>query len=322
MIEQRRIEVGKRLRTMAAVLAASLCMTMALTGCMSSETYTPQSKDAVVTTPVIGEDGVLRVGVDTKNPPLAGTNTSEKIVGVDVDIAAALADSMGLKLSIVDVGSDPEGALADGKVDLVMGIDNSDADGDFWLSDAYLPTGIALFSTSEAASVPVAGDGSTFAAQISSKSAWAVSNEFGDESLSSTTTLVDSFTMLAAGEVDYVASDAVVGSYAAGSEGIDVNVAAMLLAPSGYCVAVAQDNAELQQLVADLVDELTGNGVIDVIEMKWFGMSLDLDNVKQTAGVPLEPEEDAEGSGEDADDSAETDGTATDTASAVAANRP
>lgn len=311
------------MRAMAAALAASLCMTMALAGCTSGETYAPESKDAVVTTPTIGESGVLRVGVDTKNPPLAGTNTSEKIVGVDVDIAAALADSMGLKLSIVDVGSDPEGALADGKVDLVMGIDNSDADGDFWLSDAYLPTGIALFSTSETASVPVAGDGSTFAAQISSKSAWAVSNEFGDEGLSSTTTLVDSFTMLAAGEVDYVASDAVVGSYAAGSEGIEVSVAAMLLAPSGYCVAVAQDNTELQQLVADLVDELTGNGVIDVIEKKWFGMSLDLNDVKQTAGVPLEPEEDAEGSGEeDADEAGATSGTATDTASAVAANRP
>lgn len=312
--------MGKRLRAATAVLAASLCMMAALSGCTAGDTYVPATKEAVVSTPTIGESGVLRVGVDTQNPPLAGTNTSEKIIGVDVDIAAALADSLGLKLSIVDVGSDPEGALAEGKVDLVMGVDSSEADGGFWLSDAYLPTGIALFSMSETAPVPTAGDGSTFSAQISSKSAWAVSNEFGDENLSSTTTLVDAFTMLAAGEADYAASDAIVGSYAARGEGMDVHIAAMLLAPSGYCVAVASDNVELQKLVAQAVGELASDGVIDVIEMKWLGMTLDLTNVKQTAGVSLEPEAEDEGAEDDAGDAADRE--VTDTTSAVAANRP
>lgn len=297
-------------------------MMAVLSGCTVGEAYEPATKEAVVSTPTIGEDGVLRVGVNTQNPPLAGTNTNEKIVGVDVDIAAALADSLGLKLSIVDVGSDPEGALDEGKVDLVMGIDRSDADGDFWLSEAYLPTGIALFSMSETASVPTAGDGSTFSAQISSKSAWAVSNEFGDESLSSTTTLVDAFTMLAAGKVDYAASDAIVGSYAAHGEGLDVNVAAMLLAPSGYCVAVASDNAELQKLVVQAVAELENGGVIDVIEMKWLGMTLDLSDVKQTAGVSLEPEDEDGDENAEGDDGEAVDREVTDTASAVAANRP
>lgn len=297
-------------------------MMAVLSGCTVGEAYEPATKEAVVSTPTIGEDGVLRVGVNTQNPPLAGTNTNEKIVGVDVDIAAALADSLGLKLSIVDVGSDPEGALDEGKVDLVMGIDRSDADGDFWLSEAYLPTGIALFSMSETASVPTAGDGSTFSAQISSKSAWAVSNEFGDESLSSTTTLVDAFTMLAAGKVDYAASDAIVGSYAAHGEGLDVNVAAMLLAPSGYCVAVASDNAELQKLVVQAVAELENGGVIDVIEMKWLGMTLDLSDVKQTAGVSLEPEDEDGDENAEGDDGEAADREVTDTASAVAANRP
>lgn len=309
------------MRAATAVFAASLCMMTALSGCTAGDTYVPATKEAVVSTPTIGESGVLRVGVNTQNPPLAGTNASEKIIGVDVDIAAALADSLGLKLSIVDVGSDPEGALDDGKVDLVMGIDNSDADGSFWLSDAYLPTGTALFSMSETAAVPTAGDGSTFSAQISSTSAWAVSNEFGDENLSSATTLVDAFTMLAAGKVDYAASDAIVGSYAARGEGMDVHIAAMLLAPSGYCAAVASDNVELQKLVAQAVGELSSDGVIDVIEMKWLGMTLDLTNVKQTAGVALEPEDDGE-EVEDASEDASGDREVTDTASAVAANRP
>lgn len=310
--------MGKRLRSVFALCAVA-CLGLALSGCTSGETYTPASKDAAVSAPTIGEDGVLRVGVDTQNPPLAGTSNSEKIIGVDVDIAAALADELGLKVSIVDVGSDPEGALAEGKVDIVMGIDESDAEGGFWLSDAYLPTGIALFSTTEGASVPTAGDGSTFAAQISSKSAWAVSNEFGDDVLTSTTSLVEAFDKLGADEVDYVASDAVVGSYAARSEGVEVYIAAMLLSPSGYCIGVASDNAELQALVSETLKKLVDGGIVNVIEMKWLGMELDLSSVPMTAGTPLVTEEESDAEGEEDEDS---DGEVTDTESAAAANRP
>ena len=91
----------------------------------------PELKSAEVAPPVIGEEGTLRVGVNTENPPLAGMG-SGKIIGIDVDIAAALADELGLKLSVVDVGSDPAGALANGTVDVVLGIDDSASDGDFW----------------------------------------------------------------------------------------------------------------------------------------------------------------------------------------------
>lgn len=89
----------------AALLAVGL---FGLAGCTGSGTYQPELKSAEVAPPVIGEEGTLRVGVNTENPPLAGMG-SGKIIGIDVDIAAALADELGLKLSVVDVGSDPPG---------------------------------------------------------------------------------------------------------------------------------------------------------------------------------------------------------------------
>ena len=327
--------MGKRLRSLVAVSAAAFVMAFVLSGCSSIEgllnktPYEPQGKDPVVVAPTIGEDGVLRVGVDTSNPPLAGMNNSGKIIGIDVDFAAALADEFGLKVSIVDVGSDPAGALKEGKVDIVMGVDKADAGEGFWTSESYLPTGIALFSLEEGAAVPVAGDGSTFAAQISSKSAWAITNEFGDDVLTSSTTLQDAFTSLSNGEVKYVAADAVVGLYAARSENVDVYISAMLMAPSGYCVGVSNDNTELQKLVGEAVEKLTGNGIVDIIEMKWLGKTVDLSNVKLTAGVPLETqsEEEAEAEAALAGGGSESSGnsgssTATDTSAATSANRP
>lgn len=279
------MEDAVRKRLHAAVLcAAALCVMLALAGCSSGSTYQPELKDATVTTPTIGQADTLRVGVNTEKSPLAGMG-SEKIIGVDVDIAAALADELGLKLSIVDVGSNPEEALEQGKVDIVVGIDSSDANS-FWLSEEYLPTGIALFAlTSSNAGVPDAASNPTVAAQVSSKSAWAVSNEFGEKALTSTTNLADAFTQLEAGKVKYVASDALIGLYAAHRAGLDTEVVALMAKPSGYCVGVAKNNTALQTTVTDTLGKLVDQGVVGVIEMKWLGQSLDFSSTPLTAGA-------------------------------------
>lgn len=273
--------MGKRLKCMTAFAAVAVCAVLALAGCSSSgEEYTPQAKSPQVSSPTIGQDGTLRVGVDTSNSPLAGMSNS-KIIGLDVDVAAALADSLGLKLSIVDVGSDPASALSDGKVDIVLGVDKSGSSSSFWRSDVYLPTGVALLSLSETDAVPAAGSGAKFAAQVSSRSAWAVMNIYGEESLTSTNSLADAFTALSSGSVQYVASDAVVGIYAAYRDGISVYPIAFLQQPGGYCIGVADGNDALKTTISDAVATMTSNGVISVIEKKWLGASLDFSEIPQ-----------------------------------------
>ena len=270
-------EVRRRILVMAAA-AALACMALALCGCNGSNNYQPPLKEATVAPPVIGEEGTLRVGVNTENPPLAGMG-SGKIIGIDVDIASAIADELGLKVSIVDVGSDPASFIAEGKVDVVLGIDAANAESDYWVSSSYLPTGIALFALSPDAGVPTADSGATFAAQVSSKSAWAVSNEFGQDSLTSTNSLSDAFAALQAGTVQYVAADAIIGLYAAHGQGLDVSVVAMLMKPSGYCMATSAENVDLQQAAGDVLTNLVSNGTIDVIERKWLGASVALDGL-------------------------------------------
>ena len=266
----------------AALLAVGL---FGLAGCTGSGTYQPELKSAEVAPPVIGEEGTLRVGVNTENPPLAGMG-SGKIIGIDVDIAAALADELGLKLSVVDVGSDPAGALANGTVDVVLGIDDSASDGDFWRSASYLPTGIALFALSPDAGIPTQDSGATFAAQVSSKSAWAVSNGFGESSLTPTDSLKEAFEALEAGSVQYVAADAVIGLYAAHGQGLDVSIVAMLMSPTGYYMGVSSD------------------GTINVIERKWLGTTVALGDLTVVSDLTASAADAATGSdNEDAGDS-------------------
>lgn len=279
--------VGKRLRALFAVCALAACLTVVLAGCSGTSNYQPELGEATVSSPTIGEDGTLRVGVNTENSPLAGMSSSnDRIIGIDVDIAAAIADELGLKLSIVDVGSDPEGAIADGKVDIVMGIDDSEAPDGMWLSDEYLPTSVALFALSSSnPGVPTKDSNPKIAAQVSSTSAWAVSNEFGDDALTSTTNLADSFSQLESGSVQYVAADAVIGLYAAHHQGLDVTIVALMSNPSGYCVGVSQSNPTLQTTVSDVVGNLVDNGTIKVIEAKWLGQDVDVSGMQKTAGA-------------------------------------
>ena len=262
-------------RVAAIVCAAALAMVMV--GC-SQETYTPESGTATVSSPTIGEDGVLRVGVNSSSAPLAGESTTTgNIVGIDVDIAAALADELGLKVEIVDVGDDAATALSEGTVDIVLGVEVSNTSETYWLSDTYLDTAIAFFALSSAsAEVPTNVSTLTVAAQVASQSAWSVANLFDQAVLSTTTSLEDAFTALGSGTVSYVASDAIIGTFAAYSIDLDVQIVALLEDASGYCVAVLSTNTELQTAVSEALATICDNGIVDLIEKKWLGTAIDL----------------------------------------------
>lgn len=296
----------KRLKKFASGVLAVACaaaMLAALTGCASQQAYVPPELTPTVSSPVIAQDGVLRVGVNAQNAPLAGQPSgSSKIVGIDVDVAAALAERLGLKLEVVDVGSDAAGALKDGTVDVAIGVDKEEAGDSCWTSDAYIPSGVALFTEESNTTVPTDADKPSVAAQVSSKSAWAVTNEFEDGNLEATDDLQGAFEALTAGEVSYVAADAVIGTYAAHSEGINTHIVALMQKPSGYAIGVLDKNAELKQAVSDALFALQNEGIIAVIQTKWLGTTLDLDDVELTKGAT---ESDKKKSSDDEDKSNE-----------------
>lgn len=279
----------KRLKTLATcgfVVACMAALVACMTGCTSQQTYTPPEATPKLSSPTIAKEGVLRVGVNTANVPLAGKpQNSTKIVGIAVDVSAALADSLGLKLEVVDVGTDPEGALTEGKVDVVMDVDKFDTSNSFWTSDAYLPTAVALFSAPSNTTVPTNDSQLKIAAQVSSKSAWAVTNEFDQGTITTTEDLKSAFASLASGQVQYVAADAIIGTYAAHNAGDDVKIVALMQQPSGYAAGVLDGNSDLKQAISEALATLEGNGVISVIEKKWLGSALDLSSTPLTAGA-------------------------------------
>jgi polar amino acid transport system substrate-binding protein len=276
----------KRTVTFTVACVAILALACSLCGCSSlgigtSSTYTPQKKSAQVSTPTVGQTGVLRVGVNSSNTPFS-TQVSGKVVGLDVDVAAALADEMGLDLQIVDVGSDPEGALADGTVDIVMNMDKSDTAVSCWLSDPYVQTAVALFATASDATMPTVASKPSIEAQSASMSAWEVSTQFGDSSLKTTTDLKTAFSDLKGGTTKYVAADAVIGSYVNYTSASGAKIIGLMQKSGGYCIGVANSNSDLKTAVSNALSSVSNQGVLSVIETKWLGSDLNLSGYSLT----------------------------------------
>ena len=87
-----------------------------------------------------------------------------------------------------------------------MGVNKSDSPS-FWTSDTYLPTAVALFAQSSNSTVPANSASTKIAAQVSSNSAWAVTNEFDNSTITTTEDLKSAFSALESGKVAAYVTD-------------------------------------------------------------------------------------------------------------------
>lgn len=280
--------IGMKRRLAAIAIAAfTVCMLLALCGC--TEPYNPNAsmKEPTVEADALQEPGTLRVGVNAESFPLSG-QANGRMSGLEIDIAAAIAQEMGLKVEYVDVETSGADALSDGTVDILMGVESSNTPESCWTSDAYAPSCIAVFSLDEGASVPKKDKDPIIAAQTSSLSAWLITRQFGNNALYAEDELRAVFQDLQDGAVAYAAADAVVGSYVLTSMGIDGHIVALLQEVDGYCIGVPQKNTALQLAVTQALSTIGGNGVLKVINQKWTNGFVDVSKVKLTASAKAE----------------------------------
>lgn len=295
--------------SLVGVFACAVCLALALAGCSQTSAYTPEELEPQVSSPAIGKDGTLRVGVGG-GAPFVVSSADGSASGLDVDVAAAIAGQLGLKLEVVSLGDagsdiDIDSVLKKGDVDIVMGATASDETADVWVSEPYTQTGVALFAA-PGTKAPSRDASPKVAAQSSSTSAWAVTNAFGDDALVAKSDLLSALSAVETGDSAYVAADAVIGTYAALGQNVDVEPICVLGTVGGYSVAVAADNAELQKALSDALAALTNNGLVGVVCSKWLGSALDLSalpliEVSSSSASKTQADDDEESTGESAE---------------------
>lgn len=230
-----------------------------------------------VTPPVISTAGVLKAGVDLGYPPFAGTDDGVK-AGIDVDVAAAIAVRLGLKLELVDVKpNEMSAALSEGTVDIMLGATPiTDAVvADVSNAGSYLIDGPGLFSVVATGSVPTtltAGDlpGKRVIAQNASRAYWALDLEYGEGFAQTSESLREAFEALVGGEADVLVGDAAVCAYIA-RDYPNVAFVGQFGSAQPLAVSVKKDATELETEVRAALDALAADGTLDTIRSKWLG---------------------------------------------------
>lgn len=266
-----------RLIALAACAALVVAGSFPLVGCSSIQTN-DEMDDTLTTTldsSATISAGVLTVGVNSSNTPYAGMNSSDELIGFDIDVAAAIADELGLELNIVDVNSNGRSALANGQVDVVLGVTKSGNDDTVTYSEAYLYDGPSLFMLADNAIESIddfeLGEDKVIV-QAETNSAVSVQEALGIDNMDTTSTMQEAIDALEAGEQPYLVVDAALGSYFARSYDDIVRVdyiSAEDVTPM-YALTLTE-NAELTEAVSTALSTITDNGVLRVVETKWLG---------------------------------------------------
>ena len=274
---------------------------------------TPAAQETVVepklAPPAIATAGVLVAGVDFDVPPYAGKDDGRK-AGLDIDVAAALAEQLGLSLETVQVApSQAATALADGTADIVfsMPLDEASVLG-ATIVGTYVSSGPAFFVASddasgspEASASAQTSDGTDpvvpaelltisslgslkVGAQQDSASFWLLDYELGEGAVEAYPTIRAAFDALAAGQIDVVASDALVGAYIA-RDFTGVRFAGQPTQATLLGVGAAVDNTELADMVRVALDKLAADGVLDAIRAKWVGELPELQTLEGSLSI-------------------------------------
>ena len=214
------------------------------------------------------------MGVNASNSPYAGVNSNNETVGFDVDVAAAIADELGMKLQIVDVSSNGRSALTNGQVDVSMGMTKSGNADTVTYTPAYINDGASLFclESNRPASVSDLDAGSKILVQGETTAAYTVQAALGADAVQATSTMQEAFDALESGQQKYLVADAVIGSYFARnySDVVRVDFLSADSVTPMYAVTLTA-NSEVSAAVSNALNTIMQNGVLRVIEAKWLG---------------------------------------------------
>jgi ABC-type amino acid transport substrate-binding protein len=263
---------GMKRAVLAMVLAAAaLGASVLVSGCAGGRDAGSGLKPKVAP-PVIAKAGVLVAAVDLSYPPFGGTDKGQK-AGLDVDVASALAERLGLTLEIID--AKPEAGavlLREKKADVMIAalpIDRAIQLG-IAFAGSYANDGPAVYSLKEATMTVETLSGRTIAAQKESAAYWLLAEEYGEESLTSVATLREALAAAASGQVDFAAGDGIVAGYLLRDvPTLRFNGQLAPAVPLG--VAVGAEGPALEQAVRGALDELAAQGVLETLRRKWAG---------------------------------------------------
>lgn len=239
-------------KIIAAVLA--LCMLCCFAGCGA-------------------KDNTLTMGTNATFPPYEYVDDDGNIIGIDAEIAAAIAEKLGMELEIKDMEFDSLiTACAGGSVDVVLAgmtvTDERKESVNF--SDSYA-TGIQVIIVKEDSEIATADDldGKTIGVQSGTTGDIYCRDDYGEDSVKQYNNGALAVAALQNGQVDCVVIDnEPAKNFVAANDGLKILDTEYIT--EDYAIAVAKENTELLEKINNAMTELKADGTIDKIINKYI----------------------------------------------------
>lgn len=259
-----------------AMLSMVLAGSMLLTACGGGNTQatedtgsdTQQSETAENT-----EGGVLRMGTNATFPPYEYVDENNEVAGIDADIAAAIADKLGMELEITDMAFDSLiPALQSDTIDIVlagMTVDPERAES-VNFTDSYA-TGVQVIIVPEGSDIASPDDleGKNIGVQTGTTGDLYCTDDYGQEFVKQFDNGPLAVAALLNGQVDCVVIDnEPAKNYVAANEGLKILDTAY--ANEDYAAALAKEDTELYEQVNTAIQELKEDGTIASIIEKYI----------------------------------------------------
>ena len=277
-----------RRRVLAAVVIVLTAVALAgcsnpLQGASLADAKAAETKSATVTKPTIMNEGKLVVGVrsNSVSAPYCATTSNSVLAGIDVDVASAIADQMGLSVEFIS-SNNPKDELGS-KCDIVMDVTSATSSG-YTVVGSYVERATAFFSKQSSPYTATDLNGKNVGVQTGSASEAALSRSSLVVTQRGFSNINEAFEALNSGSVDCVLCDAYSGAYLA-TQYSGINMCGTLDAPVSYGVGVATTNSALQDAVKKALDTVSSGGLLDIIRQRWVGSMNSLTTDNQIKGV-------------------------------------
>lgn len=221
------------------------------------------------------DSGMLRVAMDPSFPPFESVDAAGQIVGLDADLARAIAGHLGVEAHTVTTGYDAlYDTLTADRADVIISALYPDPSRskDFAFTTPYFDAGLVLMTREKSAI--------TGAADLAGQPVACVFGTSGhmqvlqwQETLSPPPTVV---TVEAPGDLAARLHDEAVAAIVdhvsariAASQDPDLRILTPPLSPEPYVIAVRDEDKALFEAIEDALQVLQADGVLDVLVEHW-----------------------------------------------------
>lgn len=249
-----------------AVLLAALMICISFVACSSEKKSDDTNTDT-------DTQETLTMATNAEFPPYE-YKEGDNVVGIDAEVAKAIADKLGMKLEIVDTKFDAIiPGVQSGKYDMGMAgmTVTPDREQSVSFSDSYA-TGIQSIIVKQGSDIKSVDDLSEktkIGVQLGTTGDIYAKDDFGDEAVQEYDKGADAVQALIAGKIDCVIIDnEPAKSFVAANEGLEILKTSY--AEEDYAICFKKDNTELQTKVNDALKELIADGTVQKIVDKYI----------------------------------------------------